>query len=736
MIISDSKEELKGRERRALCGVCPAGCWIVVTYDDEGRLADVRPDEGENLGIMCKLGEHSSEIVYSKDRLLYPLKRKGEKGTYDFERISWDDAYSIIVDTLHSIRKKHGPEALAIYSGRGSFDRALCDICRPRDVAVSSAVSILFPFGSPHTMGVGSLCYVSYAMIAPHVTMGRMFINSFSDLENADLIIVWGANPATDSPPLRLRQIEKACKGGARVVVIDPRRNGTARAVNAEWIPIRPGTDGALALGLCNVLINENLYDKDFANDWTVGFNEFSQYVNTFTPERVETITRVPADIIRSLARRIAAAEGAAPVMYTGLEYSDSGVQSIRATMVLWALAGQLDVPGGHCFTMQGNIFPLNEEDLVANPDISNTLSHDKFPIYSLYRKESHALCFPDAVLNGRPYHMKSLIILGASLMTSWPQPSIWKKALQGLDFLVCIDRQYTADSAYADIVLPATSLYEIQSYMTYGPIFRIREKVIDPPGETRSDYLILAELAKRLGYGHLYPQDEEALLRHILKGSGFSLEEVRAQGGTIKVPGVKMEYKKWEKGLLRSDGKRGFDTPTGKFEIASTILSKYGYDPLPIYTEPREGPMANPEIAERYPLVFNSGARVSTDFRSQHHGIEELCRQRPDPTVTLNTVDARKRHVNNGDIVCVRTERGEVTMRALVTDDIMQGVIEANMGGGGPVGPQAWQQCNINELTNLDHYDPISGFPVYKALLCDVIKVANGDGEASPAIE
>lgn len=723
------KEKLTKKEKQALCGICPAGCWVVVTYDHEGKIEKVRSDEGSDLGILCKLGEHSAEIVYSKDRLLYPMRRKGPKGTYEFEKISWEDAYDSITGRLQRIKKDFGPEAVAVYTGRGSFELSMCDVYQPKGVAISSASSILFPFGSPNTMGVGSLCYVSFAMIAPHVTMGGMLMNMFSDIENAELIVVWGANPATDCPPLDLKRIMRAHERGVQVVVIDPRRTMTAKLTNAEWIPIRSGTDGALALGMCNVIIREELYDEKFVKDWTRGFDEFSRYVQHFRPEVVENITGIPAKKIESLARRIAAANGVSPVMYSGLEYSDSGVQAIRATCVLWALAGQLDVPGGRCFAMRENQFPVNRVGHIPSPDIRNAIGRSQFPVYSFYRAESHPAALPDAVIHGKPYPVRSLIVLGASLITAWPQPGIWKETLRCLDFLVCIDRHLTADAAYADIVLPATTMYEIESYMVYGPVFRIREKVIDPVGEARNDFFIMAELARRLGYGHLYPQNEEELLRYVLQASEFTLEDVRSNGGIVQTSTAIMQYRKWEKGLLRDDGKPGFNTPTGKFEIASTILEEYGYDPLPVYTEPQEGPFSQPESFKEFPLIFNSGSRVTTDFRSQHHGIPCLAQERPEPTVTINTHDARERDIEDGDRVFVQTSRGQVVMRALVTDDIIQGTIDANMGGGGPVGPVAWQECNVNELTDLNRYDPVSGFPVYKALLCEVRKVSGQKG-------
>ncbi len=716
--------------KRAICGICPAGCWIKVHFDKEGKLSRVEPDDSSDLGMICTLGEHSADIVYSEHRLRHPLRRSGKKGNYEFERITWDEAYDIIVRNLTNIKEKHGPEATAIYTGRGSFELAMCDIYQPKGVAVSSASSVLFPFGSPNALGVGALCYVSFGMIAPHVTMGGMLINMYSDIENAEVIVVWGANPATDSPPLDYHRLLKAKKRGAEVIVIDPRRTKTARESNAEWIPLRPGTDGALALGLCNVIIEEELFDESFVNEWTVGFDEFARYVQHFRPETVESICGVPSETVRRLARRVASANGAAPVMYSGLEYSNSGVQAIRATLAFWALAGQLDVPGGRCFSMPQNQFPLNRGRHVANPDEAKALGRDRFPVYSAYRGESHAIALPESVLENKPYKIRSLIILGGSIITAWPEPYIWRKTLNELDFLVTIDRNFTADAAYADIVLPATTMYEIESYMTYGPIFRIREKVIEPVGEARNDFLIMAELASRLGYGHLYPQSEQELLEQVLKGSGFTLQQVRRSGGQVSINTQLMQYKKWEKGGLRQDGQPGFQTPSGKFEFASEILQEHGYDPLPVYTEPSEGPLSQPELAGKFPLVFNSGSRVTTDFRSQHHGVPALAKKRPEPIVTLNAEDAKQRGIKTGDEVRLSTRRGNMILRAFVTENIVRGSIDADMGGGGPVGPAAWQNANINDLTDLHNYDPISGFPVYKALLCQVSKVAEAEAQ------
>ncbi len=694
---------------------------------DDGKLVDIRQDTSHPLGMICRRGQHAPEIIYSEHRLKYPMKRVGSKGNYEFERITWDEAYDTIVDNLNRIKEESGPEAVAIYTGRGAQELSLCDMFQPKGVMVSSASNILFPFGSPNTMGVGALCYVALAMIAPHVTMGRMQINMFSPIEDAEMVFVWGTNPAADSPPIDMLRLEAAAMRGADIVVIDPRRTETTVRSNAQWITIRPGTDGAFALSMIQVMIDEELYDEDFAENWCHGFEELKTYVQHFRPEVAEAITWVPADTIRDLARRVYKASGASLLMYTGLEYSNSGVQAIRAVFTLLALAGQLDMPGGIGLSMLNSNFPINRSCNQENPNIGLAVARETFPIYSNYRGESHAIGLVDSVLKQEPYRIRGLLIDGASLLTSWPQTSVWRETLANIEFLVCIDRQLTADAAYADIVLPATTMFEIDSYMTYGPVFRLREKLIEPVEEARNDYLIMAELAKRLGYGHLYPQTEEEMIRLALEGSGYTLEDVKASGGWVKLPTPMMEYKKWQKGGLRKDGKPGFDTPTGKFEIWSTILEEYGYEPLPKYTEPSEGPLASQKLTQKFPLVFNSGARPQTDFRSQHHGIEGLLRDNPEPIMEINVEDAEERAVESGDLVEVRTPRGAVPFRARVSSDIMKGAIECNMGGGTPVGPEAWQEWNVNELTDVTNYDQISGFPVYKALLCDVVKIEQG---------
>ncbi len=707
----------------SVCGICPAGCGVNVHLIN-GKIEYLTPIKEHPHGIVCPRGVVAREIVYSQDRILHPRRRVGERGEGKFERISWDEAYDILVEKLRVISEQYGPEANCIYSGRGNFEFGLNEMFAPGGTVESSANAVLFPMGSPNATGVGSLCYAAYGMIAARACFGDYIRNVKEDLSNADLILIWGENPATDSSPINLRRIKRAQKRGTQVVVIDHRRSETARALRAEWLGVRPGTDGALALGMINVLIEEALFDEHFVNHWTHGFEELRSYVKQFGPARVETITGVPAARIRSLARQIGAAGGCSILMYSGLEYSNSGVQAIRAAWILQALAGHLDVPGGKLFKMP-NRLKLNR--LLTGPPATGPkpIGADEYPLYYETRKEAHAVMLPQAILKGKPYPVRLMIVSGSSLLTSWPNPALWRKALVALDFLGVVNRFPTADAQFADLLLPATTGFEIASYAIHGGYVQLRQKVVEPQGEARNDYLIFTKLAQRLGYGHLWPQTEAAMIEYALKNTGATVEALRAHPEGIQYPTVKMRHRKYESGDLRPDGEPGFDTPTGKFEIASEWFRQYGYDPLPVYTEPVEGPLAAPDVAGHYPLVFNSGARTQSAFRSQHHNIPSLIARQPRPLVHIHRVDALARGIESGDEVEVFSPRGRVRFRAHVTEDIVPGVVEVNMGGGGPLGPASWQQANVNELTDFDNRDPISGFPVYKALLCNVQKLS-----------
>ena len=704
----------------SICGICPGGCGVNVKLID-GKIEKILPIKGHPVGVVCVRGIHSKEIVYSNDRLRYPLLRVGEKGEGRFERIGWDEALDRIVDAFQRIKTEHGAEAVMSYFGRGSFDSNLMDVFGLPSLGTQGTSGFLLPFGSPNNTGVSAVCFVSYGLFASITTIGAPMQSTYADFENTDLVVIWGANPPTDSPPDKVRKIIDAKKRGAKVVVIDHMRSDIAKKAT-QWIGVRPGTDGALALSMIYIIINEGLYDKEFVRNWTTGFEALRDYVQQFPPERVEKITRVPRQTIEELARSIADAKGASLHMYTGLEYSNSGVQNIRAALNLWAITDNIDVPGGLVFRPHSPVqFPKIRLDL---PVGVQPIGADRYPFFCDLLKSAQFMEAPRAILKGDPYPVKALMIVGASILTSMPGPEMWKKCFKKLDFMVVFDRFMTADAMYADIVLPATTNYENLGYQRYpGGYCQLRRRVIEPLGEAKSGFLFLTELGKRLGYGDLFPSTEEDRLRFAFESGPISLEELEAHPEGVRYDAGKQEYRKYAKGLLRKGGKKGFNTPSGKVELVSSLLQKYGYEGLPVYVEPIEGPLGSPELLYKFPLVLNTGARLHSTFRSQHLNIPGLLKLQPRPQVLINPLDAKARGISNQDRVWVESPRGRVGVWARVTDDVMTGQVEVNVGGGGPIQAEEWRNANANNVTDFDNRDPISGFPVYKALLCDVKK-------------
>jgi len=705
------------RVKKGLCGICPSGCGVEITMKGE-QLHQIKPMEGHPLGIVCTRGIHAEEVVYSPDRLRFPMKRVGNRGEGRLERISWEEAIEISARLIKGVVEKYGPESMAIFSGRGGFEQSLLDMF-PTGGYDTICSNFVFPLGSPNTFSCSSLCNNSHRVIAPVATFGTSFDRLFPDFDRSERIVVWGSNPATDSPPIHLKKILEAKARGAKITVIDPLRTYTAEKSD-EWIGIRPGTDGALALGMIHVMMEKGLYDTAFADDWTHGLPELREYVNGFSPKVVEKITWVKAEKVVKMAESLARPRTSL-LLHTGLEYADSGVQNIRALLILWALSGNLDRPGGLVFRMR-QAFPL-QRNRIEPPKGKPPIGSDRHPIYCDLNRSGHFLEMPRAILKGDPYPIRGLVVLGGSIITAFPNPDQWRRSFKELDCLVVIDRFLTNEVLYADVVFPATTMFEITSYKWYPGHLSFRERIVPPVGESKNDTLILAELAKALGYGDRYRQSEEAVLEFAFKESPVTIEQVKSKPEGVSLASPPMVYEKYKTGHLRKDGKPGFETPSGKFEISSNLLRKHGYEPLPIYEEPSEGPIGSPELAKEFPLVLTTGTRIQSAFRSQHLNIPGLLKLQDKPNILIHPEDAEPRSVRDGDRVWLKTKRGKVPFYAKVTDRIRKGVIEANMGGGGPLQPQPWKEANVNELTDPENRDPISGFPVFKALLCEVEK-------------
>jgi anaerobic selenocysteine-containing dehydrogenase len=641
--------------------------------------------------------------VYSPDRLRTPLVRNGPKGRQIFREATWDEALHRIAKEFMRIKDTYDAAAVASYMGAGTLEDGVSDFFK----------KILQPFGSPNDMDCGSVCYVSSRIIAPVTTVGIEGENITPDFENAKLIILWGANPFKDGLPDKRMRIQKARDRGAELIVIDPRRNRMTR--NADyWIPVIPGTDGALILAIINTIIHQGLYDRNFVENWTSGFDELADYASQFMPSTAAQICGVGEGTIEWLAAKIVEAPGVAIDFYSGLEYAPSGVQNTRALYCLLALTGNLDVDGGlYIHHYPHRQFP--EYQLNGHP---HPLGSSEYPLFYALSGRAHVSGLAAAVLHGDPYPVRGLLIVGGSPYRSYPDTATWKRIYETLDFMAVVDRFMPEEGAWADVILPATTDYEIDSYQIYRKHIRLRHKVIEPVGLSMNDSLILGAIAERLGYGQAFPRSEKEIIRRAfrkcpgLKKNNGEIPEVM----TLHLP--ERRKKKYESGHLRSDGQPGFPTPTGKFEFASTLLKRYGYDALPVYTDPRPSKKNGHST-----LMLTTGARSRARFNSQYLDRPELA-ERNRAVVEINPMDAEAQDIQSREIVAVRTSSGQMLLEAHVTDDICTGTVHVPYGGGERRQIGLWPQANVNSIIPPESKDPISGYPVLKAVMCEVLPI------------
>lgn len=387
------------------CELCPWGCGMDVFLKD-GKIVKVRgtPDHPLNRGVLCPKGAAAPRFVYSENRLRTPLKKKDG----DFVPISWDETLDLLSEKLQTIRERYGPKSLAVAIGM------------PILLGGNSTVSLLRRFcdvyGTPNCFSVESICYRP-RIIAYILTLGKFPV---ADAENSKCIILWGHNPHASNPPL-VSRILSARKKGAKLIVIDPRTTSLAKKADLH-LKARPGSDGALSLGLLNVLISEELYDKSFVKQWTKGFEALQEHVKNYPPEKVEKITSIPSETIQKAARMFGSIKPACIIQgINALDQHINGLQNSRAIAILQAITANIDNPGGFITTSRVHINSLRlPEKLSENP-----LGIDQFPLfYKVWGRlfgEGQAMVLPDSLLEGHPYPIKGMIISASNPVITWP---------------------------------------------------------------------------------------------------------------------------------------------------------------------------------------------------------------------------------------------------------------------------------------------------------------------------
>jgi anaerobic selenocysteine-containing dehydrogenase len=696
---------------KSVCRSCHGGCGTLLHVRD-GVLVKVEgdPDSPLNHGRLCPIGTVTADLVNHPDRLQYPRRRVGPRGSGKWTRISWDEALDEIAERLLSIRQKFGPEAIALGTGTGRHH-----------------IRWVSRFG--HALGTPNWCEPGFAQcFHPRVntcilTFGDFPVSDFTGGTPPACILFWGHNPLNSGPDGETRfNVREALDSNPKIIVVDPRETELARRAEV-WLQLRPGTDDALALAFLNVIIGEHLYDAPFVERWTHGFDALREHVRTFTPEWAAPITWVAAERIRAAARLFASAKPAMLDWGCAIEHTPKCIQTIRAISMLPALTGNVDVPGGWVFGMHGlGRFPSLIENLTPEAN-AKRLGADRFKLLGGEGADLPAAHIPtllQAMREGTPYPIKAFLVFGNNTLTTYANASQVYESLMKLDFIVCADLFMTPTAELADIVLPAASWPEIDQLAglpTVAANVVLANQRAVRIGECKSDEEIFVELARRMKLPVGTESVEEVLNSQLARGGlNITFAELKEKG-SITVP---FKYRKYED--------KGFRTPTGKIELYSTRFEEMGYAPLPFYEEPPESPVSRPDVSQDYPLVLTTGARIPYYFNSEHRQIEKLRKAHRHPTAEIHPETAARYGIAKGDWMWIETKRGRMRQRARLTTGIDPRVIAAEHGWWFPEEPApeygVWKS-NVNLLTdNQPPYDPAMGTYQLRALLCRVARV------------
>jgi len=681
------------------CRGCHGACGVIAHVKD-GKVIKVEgdPDDPISHGTMCTKGLSVTQTAYHPNRILHPMKKANGK----WERISWDEALDTIATKFQAIVDEFGPEYIVVGQGTG----------RDYESHLYRFANLL---GTPNVLTAGHFCYVSRVSTSL-ITCGNLPVVDYY-VNEPKCIIIWATNPMwTNADEYKGENFMRAYKNGAKLICVDPRKSFYAGKADI-WLQIRPGTDCAMAFGFHRVLLEEDLYDKDFAENYIHGWDAFKERVMKDYPlERVQEITWVDKELIREAARMYATTKPAGLQWGVPTEQNINCTDFTRTAIGLMGITGNLDAPGGNA------LFVNPPTRTVAEFGRHKDLSKEAFD-KRLGGKEFRlgarvAFINPkkawDSIVYGEPYQLKAGLLCGSNPVISRANAKEAYAALQKLEFLVVIDHFLTPTAELADIFLPAGTWLEqnhvADNWKRHGYVFA-RVKCCEI-GEAWQDHKIFLELGKRMG--QQWWDTVEDALDYLLEPSGLTWEQFKEKG---YLQG-EMVYHKYRE--------RGFSTPTRKVELWSTILEKWGRDPLPQYREVPESPYSTPEVAKKYPYVYNAGLRTMTFFHSANRMIPWLREIRPDPTVEIHPETAKKHGIEDGQWVYIESPRGRIKQRAKVFDGIDPRVITAEHGWWYPEikdPGHGWDISNSNILTDnaFETCDPNMGSTNVRVCLCNI---------------
>ncbi|MEZ5534890.1 MAG: molybdopterin-dependent oxidoreductase [Thiolinea sp.] len=689
--------------KHTTCYECDANCAFTVSINAEGIATHVEglPD--------CPRGQMQLQRQYHRERLLYPLKRVGPKGSGEFERISWDEALDTIAVHLQQTREQHGAPAVGFFAGYTKE-------ARPQLQRLAHA------FGSPNYLTESGCCF-SATMVAEMLTYGhKLKTTSTVESPKTACVLVWSTNAVGSIPPFDRHHLNQR-KKKRKMIVVDPRRTETAELADIH-LQIRPGTDGALALGFHHLIFKNGWQDQAFLDEWASGLDAFLAYIEDFPPARVAEICGIDeADLHAAVEMFATTLPSQIAMSPTSTVQHSNGFQNHRAMILLSAVLGMIDREGGNRF-FNNKVLPKPIElfDVCVN-ELPPRIGDEVFPVWTKYWPAGQSMLMPDCILEGKPQPLKALLAMGINT-AMWPNSKRMEQALGALDFFAVSDFFHNPATLQADIVLPAATNLERPALIAYpgcayqGEI-KYRHPALPARGEAKPDAQMFLELGVKLGMSDLFWQGD--LDQSWAEMASEWPEELRREvyenpeGVTVYSPVIEELV---DQGFLDADRQwrlHGFRTVTGKVEFDAQELRDYGYDGLPVYHEPRESPLSAPEMLAEFPLVLTSGGRQKFFTHSQQHNVAAMLQYDPYPRVQIHPDDAAVRDLQSGDAVEISSPRGSVIFRADVTDIMKPGVVHCFHG---------WNEANINELTDDASLDPISGFPAFKSLLCQVKKV------------
>ena len=696
--------------KHSLCAICSPGHHCGVDcYVKDGKIIRVEgtPEHPYNHGHLCTKGSALRNAVYREDRIRTPLRRVGQRGEGKFEPISWDEAYQTIAQKLNEVKEQYGPNSVAFLSGYCKWYRPILH-------------RFAHVFGSVNFGTDDSTCSAAM-VIANKVTAGT---GAGPDMAHANTFLGWNFD-GYYSAHLSVLGVQKLKERGGKVIIIDIRQTPASRNLADIFLQINPGTDGALALGMAKLIIDNGWADMDYVEKYTYGFEQYKALADQYPLDKVAQITGLdPNDIYE--ATKLYATNGPACTNFSAsaLVHHINGFNSHRAIFCLTALTGNFDRAGGNVpnpatYLHKPAGFKMREHEFRSDryPGGAERIGAERFPLWNAQFDELQGMDLLRQLEEDKPYPVRAIFALGMNAKM-YPQTDDLLRAMKDkLDFFVDTDVYMTMTAKYADIVLPACTSVERSELKAYqGGYLFYTKPAIQPLYESRSDVDILCDLARLMNLDDEYLQKGyEASLDWMMEGCGLTVADLKKSDLPVKVPAAKWPA---EPGKCLRDG---FKTPTGKFEFYSTAIAaidpKYGLDPLPSYYDSLAD-QNDEQTRENYPFYLCTGARLAHAIHSRAHETPWLRSLRPEPTCEINPEDGKRLGLKEGGSVELYSPYGSIRVKVKFTHKIKPGVIMMLHG---------YTEANVNLLIGRDHLDPYSGFPGFKGMRCNIRNVQEG---------